>query len=73
MHKADEFAYALLPFAALEAAPHAAPGLIERALAAYRRWREQRQARLELAALDQRLLADIGLRRDGRRIDYLVS
>lgn len=74
MHQSHDFDEALLPFPALEAAlgPRVAAGPIDRALAAVRAWRERRQAHLQLAEVDARLLRDIGLTRDGRRIDWVV-
>jgi len=43
--------------------PEAAPGLIDRMLAALRRWHQRSRARQELAELDEYLLRDIGYTR----------
>lgn len=76
MHQSHSFDEALLPFPSLEAAlaPRviAEPGPIGRALTALRAWHERRQARFQLAELDQHLLKDIGLTRDARRVDWMV-
>jgi len=68
MHHSKDFAEALLPLSALDIAP----GPIDRALATFRAWRDRRRERVELSQLDRRMLNDIGLTREGRRIDWIV-
>ena len=46
-----------------EASPHRLSGFLSGVRAALREWRRRKNARLELARLDERMLRDIGLTR----------